>query len=85
MIKIIKEGKLPKPQKTLFTVNCNKCNCEFEFEMEDFTKIERTVRSLDGCGRYFIKCPYCNYEIMGKYEYFNPRRVEIDTEENRSE
>lgn len=75
MIKITKEGKLPKKDKILFTAKCSRCNCEFEFEIEDFTKIEKRLN-----GDYFINCPYCNYEIQGKYEYFNPKVIAINME-----
>ena len=74
MIKIIKEGKLPKTYKRLYTATCDKCNCEFEFEDEDFTRIEKRLN-----GFYYIKCPYCGYEIQGKYEYFKPQLIEVDT------
>ena len=71
MIKIIKEGKLPIKSKVIFTAKCDKCNCEFQFEQEDFTKIERRID-----GYHFIACPCCSYEIVGKYEDFNPNVVE---------
>lgn len=72
MIKIIKEGKLLKGNKILFRAKCDRCGCEFEFEIEDFTKIERRLN-----GDYFINCPYCDYELRGKYEHFNPQVIEV--------
>ena len=72
MIKIIRKSRLPKTYKTLFTVECNKCKCEFEFENEDFTKKEKSID-----GNCYINCPSCGYEIVGKYEYFNPRLIEV--------
>lgn len=76
MIKIIKEGKLPtKIYKTVFTTKCTKCGCEFEFEREDFDKVERCI-----AGNYYITCSYCNYEIAGKYEYFKPHIIEVDND-----
>lgn len=75
MIKIVKKGKLPKTYKALFRAKCDKCNCEFEFEMEDFTKIERRID-----GYYFIACPCCGYEVVGKYNDFNPQQVEVKNE-----
>lgn len=73
MIKIIKEGKVPKNYKTIFNAKCEKCNCEFEFEYDDFTRIEKRFD-----GNYYIKCPCCNHEITGKRQYFNPQSIEVD-------
>lgn len=72
MIKIIRNGRLSKTYKTLFTVECDECHCEFEFENEDFTKNEKRIG-----GNCYINCPSCGYEIVGVYGYFNPRLIEV--------
>ena len=77
MIKIIKEGKLPKVYKRIYTATCDKCKCEFEFEDEDFTRVEKRFD-----GNYFINCPFCGYEIAGGYNYFKPQLIEV-SEENK--
>lgn len=73
MIKIISKSRPHKIYKPLFTVECNKCHCEFEFELEDFTK--KGIYLGGDC--FYINCPSCGYEIVGNYEYFNPRLIEV--------
>ena len=73
MVKITKEGKLPTEQKILYNAKCDICGCEFEFELEDFAKIEKRIN-----GNYTVVCPQCGHEIQAKAEYFNPRIITLD-------
>lgn len=36
-----------------FTATCDKCNCTFEYELEDV--------SYSGSGIYYVDCPQCGY------------------------
>lgn len=58
MIKIIKEGKLPKKTKTIYTVTCPKCFCEFECDDSDLI-IEKGIG-----GTRSVICPCCGNIIM---------------------
>ena len=58
MVKIIKEGRKPKKTKTIYTIICPDCRCEFECELSDFKRIERTLN-----GGKYIDCPCCGKEI----------------------
>ena len=58
MIKILKEGKMPKPTKKIYKATCSKCGCEFEFETED---IKRQERRPDG--NMTVGCPCCHTDI----------------------
>lgn len=59
MIKILKEGIVPKKYKTIFKTYCENCCCEFEFEIEDCESVERSLT-----GNLTIKCPCCNNVII---------------------
>ena len=72
MIKVIKHGKKPKEKKTIYSICCS-CGCVFEFEVEDFEMIER---SLDGKAK--IHCPDCNKEYFKKRNEYTQRTVEVD-------
>ncbi|MBR4377980.1 MAG: hypothetical protein IKP50_03790 [Bacilli bacterium] len=71
MIKIIKDGAMPKKTKIVFKETCDECGCEFEFELEDFVSRERR---LDGYGT--ILCPCCNKIIKKKIEQYEQIEVE---------
>ena len=53
MIKIIKDGKKPKPKRTIYKITCPYCGCIFEFDTSDLT-IEKTPN-----GKRTIACPCC--------------------------
>ena len=69
MIKIIKEGKIPKPKKYIYKEKCSVCGCEFEFEIEDCIAIERRIN-----GFMTVDCPCCKNHIPTKG--VNHREVE---------
>ena len=71
MIKILKEGKIPKPKKYIYIEICNNCGCEFEFEKEDCIAIERRID-----GMMTINCPCCDCHIISKGN--NRKEVEED-------
>ena len=54
MIKILKNGVIKKPTKTIFTAECSYCCCEFEFEVEDVLTMEKSINGI-----IEIRCPYC--------------------------
>lgn len=58
MIKITKPGNQPISKDVIYQEICFECGCEFECEIEDFTKIER---SPDGYA--YINCPCCGKEV----------------------
>ncbi len=72
MIKILKDGKPIKTCEIIYSTVCDKCGCEFEFEVEDFVWMERRIN-----GACAIRCPHCTYEIRGAYQTFNPRKEEV--------
>lgn len=61
MIKILKEGKIPKRFKYIYKKACNKCECVFEFETKDCEYIDKRM----GERFYSIKCPYCKKMLYG--------------------
>lgn len=71
MIRIIKPGKVII-KKTICKLTCPHCGCEFEFEVEDFHKIEK---KLDGDA--WINCPWCHKEIKVKRSELQTREEEI--------
>lgn len=56
MIKIIKKG-----QKT-FTRTCDRCGCEFQYDLSDLS------------GTEYISCPYCHTTIT----HIGPKAIKID-------
>lgn len=72
MIKIIKDGKKPKPKRIIYKVTCPHCGCIFEFEVSDLT-IEKTPN-----GRRTIACPCCDRVLYIAYvENISTREEEI--------
>ena len=71
MIKIIKDGVISKNYKSVYFATCHHCGCEFEFEAEDCSVIER---SIDGILQ--IRCPYCK-----SMQTFYKKSIEIREEE----
>ena len=71
MVRILKPGKIVK-KKTICKLTCPYCGCEFEFEVEDFHKIEK---KLDGDA--WINCPWCHKEIKVKRSELETREEEI--------
>ena len=55
MVNIIKQGKKPKPKRTIYKITCPYCGCVFECETEDLLSIERTPG-----GKRTVKCPCCD-------------------------
>ena len=71
MIKILKEGVIPKPKRIIYKATCNYCGCEFEFETEDCLFIERRLN-----GNIVIDCPCCEKHINYKHENLEYREEE---------
>lgn len=65
-IKIIKEGRKKIP---IYGARCSFCECEFEFNKEDFTELYERV---DRFG--LIQCPHCGNDVTFKT---NPKRYLI--------
>lgn len=71
MIKILKEGKIPKTVKVIYKTTCPRCDCEFEFETSDCKMIEKRLN-----GNMTVECPYCHKDITS-YNFDN-RFVEVE-------
>lgn len=72
MIKIIKKGKKPIKTKIIYTIKCPYCDCEFECDNEDFTKVEKAIN-----GKRWIKCPCCDKELCLFSDDYTTREEEI--------
>jgi len=72
MIKILKEGNLPKNKKIIYRKDCNNCGCQFEFELEDCLSIERC---LDG--KITIQCPCCKQLITANRNSLGYREEDL--------
>lgn len=72
MVKIIKNGKKPIKTKVIYTIKCSYCDCEFECEAEDFTKVEKAIN-----GKRWIKCPCCDKELCLYPDNYTTREEEI--------
>lgn len=72
MIRILKQGKTPAPTKIIYITSCPKCDCEFEFELEDCKAIERCLN-----GKLALDCPCCGYELNISRAKFTSREEEI--------
>ena len=57
MIKIIKEGKLPKKYFTKYEITCPYCKTVFECDKEDITYI------IGPYGIHVVDCPFCKNKI----------------------
>ena len=68
MIKILKEGEIPKPKKYIYKISCYFCNCEFEFELDDCLNAERYPG-----GYITVECPCCCHHISRKREDLESR------------
>lgn len=71
MIKIIKNGRIPKPTKRIYEATCEYCGCKFEFEIED---IKSQERRLDGC--ITVECPCCRKDITQALFKYRLQEVE---------
>lgn len=65
-IKIIKEGKR---KIAVYGAKCYYCDCEFEFNKEDFSEV---CDRADHFGQ--IKCPHCAKDVTFS---LNPKRYDI--------
>lgn len=75
MIKILKEGKVPVKTKCIFKQKCNRCGCEFEFEVEDCNFIGKNINARV----YSITCPLCRFSITGSHIYdLEYREVKVE-------
>jgi len=72
MINILKEGNNPDKKRIIYKTVCNSCECEFEFEIEDCSKVEKC---LDG--RIYITCPCCFKELSIKRSFLEYREEKI--------
>jgi len=70
MIKILKEGKIPKPTKLIYKITCPNCKCKFEFENED------CIIGKGIFGTMTVKCPCCHTEMTQRH--FDNRIVEVE-------
>lgn len=75
MIKIIKNGDIPKKYKTIYKTECENCGCEFEFELEDCSRVARN-------GEIVIECPCCKKELEKIRGWLKARMEEVTDEEN---
>ena len=76
MIKIIKNGELPKKKlkmKWIYTITCRNCGCVFECSSGDLDWRNRGFFSSVVGG---IKCPYCKEEIVVSGD--TPYRKEVE-------
>lgn len=71
MIKILKEGTLPKPKRYIYKTECQYCHCEFEFETEDCIALEKRVN-----GRLTVECPCCNNRLTCGRDNLEYKEVE---------
>ena len=56
-MKIIKEGKLKLEFKYNYQSKCDRCDCKFDFLIEDIHE------SSNGTEEKFIRCPWCASKI----------------------
>ncbi len=75
MIKILKDGVLPKPTKVIYQTTCQHCDCVFEFEQEDIKSQERGIG-----GRITVECPCCHKRIEKASFRYVKRIVEVEDE-----
>ena len=73
MIKIIKEGKVHKKQKHIYTIECYCCGCVFECESSDFLSLSR---GLDGT--FTVPCPCCNIIIENSTNFVEIKYEDIE-------
>lgn len=71
MIKIIKEGKIPKLKKRIYEAACDYCGCRFEFETEDIKFQEKKLNEVISST---VECPCCHKDIT--QALFKYREVE---------
>lgn len=71
MIKILKNGNLPKPKRYIYKTECKKCHCEFEFELEDCKMVEKKPNGL-----LVLECPCCYQNVTGKLDNLEYREEE---------
>ena len=73
MIKIIKDGVVPKKTKTIYTIVCDTCGCEFECEGEDFICLEKGLHMYRS-----IQCPCCKNVLKLSEDKIKYHREEIE-------
>lgn len=78
MIKILKEGQLPKRTKPIYKITCKHCGCEFECEVNDFYRLERLL-----FGKAEIYCPTCKQLLIVTLSEVKVRDEEIVLEEKQ--
>lgn len=71
MIKILKEGVVPKPKRLIYKATCNYCGCEFEFETEDCLNAERHPD-----GYITVECPCCCHHVSRKRKQLESWEIE---------
>lgn len=72
MINIIKQGTIKKT-KTVYTIKCSCCGCEFECEGEDFLYMTKGLH-----GSAAISCPCCTTTLEFEYDSIPRRQEEIE-------
>lgn len=72
MIKILKDGVIPKQKKLIFKTTCKNCDCEFEFELEDCSRVEKSLN-----GHITVGCPCCYARVIRARNELEAREEEI--------
>jgi len=75
MIKILKDGVIPKITKVMYKATCQNCGCVFVFENGDIKSQERCIN-----GRITVECPYCHKDIMQSSSEYETVLVEVEDE-----
>ena len=75
MIKILKDGVIPKQFKTIFKATCKHCNCEFEFEEDDCKNYLESTELNHGA--LIVNCPCCKSNQFYYIDSLQFRKVEV--------
>lgn len=73
MIRIIKDGKIPKKQKPIYTIECQYCGCVFECESSDLLFMSRGLDCT-----FVVRCPCCNIMIEDNTNSIETRYEEVE-------
>ena len=73
MIKILKDGSIPKPKRIIYRATCKYCKCEFEFETEDCIYAEKCIN-----GNMVVDCPCCKNHVNCLHDTLSYREEETN-------